>query len=96
MGEITLSKNKLTLNVGKSEDVTVTLTGKGGCIPDGETIKTQINKAGRKYISVLPESVKENDSGDATFTLTAKKKGSALLTFKSDGMKKKLIVKVKK
>ena len=94
--EITLSENKLTLNVGTSKDVTLTLTGKGGCTPDGETIKTEINKAGRNCISVSPESAEANDSGDATFTITAKKKGSAFLTFKSDGKKKKLKVKVKK
>jgi len=96
VGEITLSENKLTLSVGTSKDVTVTLTGKDGCIPEGVTIKTEINTAGRKRISVSPENVRANDSGDPTFIITAKKKGSALLTFKSDGMKKKLIVKVKK
>src|SRR3989339_541828 len=96
VGEITLSENKLTLSVGTSKDVTVTLTGKDGCIPEGVTIKTEINTAGRKRISVSPENVRANDSGEATFIITAKKKGSALLTFKSDGMKKKLIVKVKK
>ena len=96
VSEITLSENKLTLNVGKSEDVTVTLTGKDGCIPNGVTIKTEINTAGRKRISVSPESAEANDSGETTFIITAKKKGSALLTFKSNGMKKKLMVKVKK
>ena len=96
VGEITLSENKLTLSVGTSKDVTVTLTGKDGCIPEGVTIKTEINTAGRKRISVSPENVRANDSGEATFIITAKKKGSALLTFKSNGMKKKLMVKVKK
>lgn len=66
--EITLSERKLTLTIGTSKNVTITLTGKGGCIPDGETIKTEINKAGRKCILVLPESTEVNDSGNATFT----------------------------
>jgi len=96
VSEIMLSENKLTLNVGTSKGVIVKLTGKDGCIPDGVTIKTEINTAGRKRISVSPESAEANDSGETTFIITAKKKGSALLTFKSDGMKKKLMVKVKK
>ena len=85
--------NVLKLN---REDVTVTVTGANDCAVEGETVTAIINSAGKKRISVSPTSVSTDENGQATFTITAKKKaGVARITFKAGDVSKSITVKVK-
>lgn len=89
--------SKLTLNVNESGDVVVTVTGKGGCPVEGETVTAMINKSGRKRITVSPTSATTNADGEATFTIIAKNKaGNATVTFKDGILKTTVKVKVVK
>ncbi|HHT9135950.1 MAG TPA: hypothetical protein ACFYEK_01765 [Candidatus Wunengus sp. YC60] len=77
--------------------MTVTVTGEAGCLVDGETVTATINAAGKKRISVSPTSGSTDENGQASFTITAKKKtGNARVTFKAGDVKKSITVKVRK
>ena len=94
---ISVSPTSLTLKRNKSGDVTVTVTGADDCAVEGETVTVTINSAGKKRISVSPTSAATDASGQATFTITAKKKtGSARVTFKAGDVEKSITVKVRK
>ncbi len=94
---ISVSPTSLKLKRNKSGDVTVTVTGDTCDVVEGETVTATINAAGKKRISVLPTSAATDASGQATFTITAKKKtGSARVTFKAGDAKKSMTVKVRK
>ncbi len=93
---ISVSLSKLTLREKKSGEVTVTVTGEDGCAVEGEAITVELNKKGKKSIHVSSESAVTDENGEALFTVTAKKKGNATITFKAHGLSTKLKVKVAK
>jgi hypothetical protein len=93
---VSVSPSTLSLKRKKSSTVTVTVTGYDGCAVEGETITATINAAGKKRISVSPTSASTDESGQASFTVTAKKAGNARITFKAGGVKKSMTVKVRK
>lgn len=95
---ITVSYSSLTLKRLKSGDVTVTVTGADDCAVEGETVTATINAAGKNRISISPTSdTTDDENGQATFTITAKKKiGNARVTFKVGSVKKSITVKVRK
>ncbi|WP_347273189.1 Ig-like domain-containing protein [Candidatus Kuenenia sp.] len=93
---ITVSPSSLTLDKGDSADVTITLADEDGNAVEGNTVKTKLNSAGKKRVSISSNSEETDENGEAVFTVTAKKKGKAVITFQSDNLKEKLKVKVKK
>ncbi|MEP9409972.1 MAG: hypothetical protein HRF42_00960 [Candidatus Brocadia sp.] len=92
---ISASPNELELNRGESAEVVVTLIPAEGCQPEeGGVITAKVNRAGRKCVSVLPQSAKTNTRGEAVFAITAKKKtGNAKIRFRYGNLK--ITVKVK-
>lgn len=94
---ISVDTTTLSLKRKKSGMVTVTVTGDNGCAVEGETVTATINAAGKKCVSISPTSDSTDENGQATFTITAKKKtGNARVTFKAGSVKKSMTVKVKK
>jgi len=94
---LAVSPTALTLNRKTSGNVTVTVTGDGNCPVEGETVTATIGASGKKRISLSPASQTTNESGQATFTITAKKKtGKARVTFQAAGQTKTILVTVKK
>ncbi len=93
---ITVSPSSLTMDKGDSADVTITLADKDGNAVEGNTVKTKLNSAGKKRVSISSNNEETDENGEAIFTVTAKKKGKAVITFQSDNLKEKLKVKVKK
>ena len=71
--------------------------GKDGCPVEGETVTATIGASGKKRVSVSPTSQTTNENGQATFTITAKKKaGKARIAFQAAGQKKSITVTIKK
>jgi len=98
LGAMTVSSNSLLLNREESSEVTVTVTvtGEYDYPVEGETVKAKVNVAGKKLISISSTSNTTDPNGQATFTITARKKnGKAKITFKSDCLKKSITIKVK-
>jgi len=94
---IAVSPTTLTLNRKTSGNVTVTVTGNGNCPAEGETVTATIGASGKKRISLSPASQTTNESGQAIFTITAKKKtGKVRITFQAAGQTKTILVTVKK
>jgi hypothetical protein len=94
---LVVSPTALTLNRKTSGNVTVTVTGNGNCPMEGETVTATIGASGKKRISLSPASQTTNESGQATFTITAKKKtGKAKITFLAAGQTRSITVMVKK
>lgn len=94
---LAVSPTALTLNRKTSGNVTVTVTGNGNCPAEGETVTATIGASGKKRISLSPASQTTNESGQATFTITAKKKtGKVRITFQAAGQTKTILVTVKK
>ena len=93
-----ISVNPTSLKIAKktSEDVTVTVAGADGCAVEGEPVTVTINPAGKKHILISPESAETDENGEATFTITAKKTGSARVTFNAGDLRESIVVKVKK
>ena len=96
--KISVSGKTLALKRKESKNVTVTLTGNDGCLSEGKTVTTSINKAGQKRITISPTSTAVDSNGQAIFTITAnnKKTGKAKVTFKSGRLKQSLTVKITK
>ena len=95
--DISMSPTSLTLKRNRSGDVTVTVRGADDCAVEGETVTATINAAGKKRILVSPISDSTDENGEATFTITAKKKtGSARVTLKAGDVKKSINVNVLK
>ncbi len=96
--KISVSEKTLALKRKESKNVTVTLTGNDGCLSEGKTVTTSINKAGQKRITISPTSTAVDSNGQAVFTITAnnKKTGKAKVTFGSGKLKKSLTVKITK
>jgi hypothetical protein len=93
---ISVSLSKLTLKEKKSGEVTVTVTGEDGCAVEGEAVTVELNKKSKKIINISSESEETDENGEAAFTITAKKKGNAKITFEANGLSAMLKVKVAK
>ncbi|HHT9107866.1 MAG TPA: hypothetical protein ACFYD9_04370 [Candidatus Wunengus sp. YC64] len=92
---ITVFPNKLRLKRGQSDEVFVTLEG-DNCVPEGKTVSATIGKNGNSRISLSSTNEVTDESGQVKFTITAKDKiGKAKVTFKTDNLKKSIIVKVR-
>ena len=92
---ITVFPNKLRLKREQSGEVVVTLEG-DNCVPEGKTVSATIGKNGNSRISISSTNEVTDESGQAKFTITAKDKiGKAKVTFKTDNLKRSIIVKVK-
>ncbi len=94
---LVVSPATLTLNRKTSENITVTVTGDGNCLVEGETVTAMISASGKKRIAVSPTSQTTNENGQATFTIAARKKlGKAKVTLQAAGQTKSITVTVKK
>ena len=94
---IVVSPNKLRLSKKASSEVTVKITGKDGCPVEDETITANIAPSGKRFISISSTSRDTDANGEATFTITAKKKtGKAKITFQAEGQTKSITATVKK
>ncbi len=96
LGSITVSPGKLTLDREEGGEVTATVMSEYDYPAEGELVKVKVNAAGKKLISVLPESDITNSDGRVSFTITAMKKaGRARITFKAGCLKESIIVKIR-
>src|SRR3972149_7579551 len=94
---IVVSPTKLKLSKKASSEVTVKITGEDDCPVEGEIVSATVGASGKKRITVSPANQSTNENGQATFTITAKKKaGKAKVTFHAAGRKKSITVTVKK
>ncbi|TVM03988.1 MAG: hypothetical protein CV087_02010 [Candidatus Brocadia sp. WS118] len=89
---------ELNLKKGENDQVVVTLLPATGCPPEeGETVTAKVNKAGRKRVSVSPQSATTNVQGEAVFTISAKNRtGNARVQFRYEDFKTTVKVKVVK
>ena len=92
---MSLSKKKLKIHIGSSDDVTVTVLGADDCPSEGVTVKAKISKADMNDIGTSSKSEVTDANGEAVFTITGKKIGKAKVTFAADTLKKVLKVQVK-
>lgn len=91
------SPSKLSIKRKASEVVTVTVTCEDGTPLEGQTVTAKVNAAGKRRVSLSSSSATTDANGEATFTITAKKKtGNAKVTFTSGGKKDTVTVKVRK
>lgn len=90
------STKVLKISNGDSGDVTVSVVGKDACPSEGVTVEANIRKQHAKRIEISPVSAETDANGNAVFTITGKKKGSAKVTFEAEDLKTVLKVKVKK
>ncbi|MCR4293112.1 MAG: hypothetical protein NUV76_09585 [Candidatus Kuenenia sp.] len=79
---MTISPDILTVAKNSSEDIVVTLTGKNNCKVEGKKVTASITD-GSKYISLASDEAVTSEDGEAQFTVTGKKKGSAKIQFKA-------------
>ncbi|MCZ7624221.1 MAG: carboxypeptidase regulatory-like domain-containing protein [Candidatus Kuenenia sp.] len=92
-GEVEASNAKVTPDIldlvkGDSEDVIVLVTGDNECPAQGVKVKRKLTSANKKKIKVTPASQKTDRTGQATFTVKAKKnKGKANVKFGVKGVK---------
>ena len=76
-------------------EVVVTLIPAEGCPPEEGELVTAKVETGRKRVSVSPQSATTNANGEATFTISAKKKtGKAKVKFRYENLKTTVKVKV--
>ena len=94
---MSVSPKKLPLKMGKRRDVTVTLKPDGNCSTEGKTVTIKLSTAGKKRVSVSPESGQTDSDGKAKFSITAlNKPGNAKVTFVHEKIKEFVTVKVRK
>lgn len=95
---VAASTDEFTIKRGETDQVVVALIPVEGCPPEaGETITVKVNKAGRKRVSVLPQSATTDANGEAVFAITAKnKRGNARVHFRYEDFKTTVKVKVVK
>ena len=93
---ITVSPSKLKLKVKNSDDVTVTLTDADGNGVEGYTVTVKLNTVSKRRINISSQSEVTDENGEAVFTVTAKKKGNAIITFEADGLSTEMKVTVRK
>ena len=91
---IAVSPTKLSLKRGQRGEVDVTVTDGEGLPFEGVTVTATINKAGKRYISIINSSTYTDANGNAIVGIIAKKAGSARVTLKAGSVKKTIIVKV--
>ncbi|MCF6148552.1 MAG: hypothetical protein E3K37_07830 [Candidatus Kuenenia sp.] len=84
---------KLVLEKGGNGEVLITIACETGGSAEGFEITATIKK-GKKKIEIETPTVATDVSGQASFVITAKKKGKAVVKFKADNIVKKLKVKV--
>ena len=74
----------------------MTVTGEDGCAVVGDKVKATSNNT--SIATVSPSKVKTDANGQATFTITGNKKGSAKVKFREStaNLKTKVSVKVVK
>jgi len=87
-------RKRLILKRGKSHEVTVNLKGKNDCSTEGKIITATISKMGSRRVSVIPTSQATDENGQAVFTITSVKIGTAKVILKADNTKKSVIVRV--
>lgn len=90
------SPGVLELKKGESDEVVVALIPAEGCPPEeGKIVTAKVNRVGKKRVSVSPQSATTNAHGEATFTITAKKKtGNAKVKYRYENVKTTVKVKV--
>ena len=94
---MSVSRKKLSLKMGKCVDVTVTLEPDGNCSTEGKTVTIKLSTAGKKRVTVSPESGQTDSDGKVGFSITAlNKPGNAKVTFVYEDIKKFVIVKIRK
>jgi len=94
--KIKVSPGILRLVRGQSATVVISLEGED-CIPVGQAVVASTNKLGSRRISISSSTVVTDENGDATFTITARKKfGNAIVRVKVDNLKKTIIVRIKR
>ncbi len=90
------SPRTLKLKRKQSSVTTVTIEKDTGILK-GKTVTAKTGKAGSTYIQISPVNEVTNEHGQAQFTITAKDKtGNAKIVFKSDNLKRSIIVRVRK
>lgn len=95
VGSLTVSAGNFRVDSAGSVTAT-TITSTGSTTVSG-TLTATINPAGKKRISITPTSAVTDESGEATFTITATEKiGNAKVTFKAGAKAVKFTVKVRK
>ena len=73
------------------------ITGEDDCPVEGEIVSATVGASGKKRITVSPANQSTNENGQATFTITARKKiGKAKITFDAAEQTKSVTVTVKK
>src|SRR3989304_2434926 len=94
---LAVSVKKLILKKNESKELTVVVNGDEDCQVEGELVTTQLSAADKKRISISPTEQATDESGNATFTITAANKGgNATVKFKCSGKTTTLNVKVGK
>lgn len=79
---VVLHPAKLELKKKQSGDVTITLMGENECMVEGVVVSSKLVGRNKKYLTVEPKSVMTDETGKATFTITAKKRaGRARVQF---------------
>ncbi|MCF6156425.1 MAG: hypothetical protein E3K36_14565 [Candidatus Brocadia sp.] len=95
LGSMTATPDRLSLNREESSEVIITMTGEYDYPVEGKEVKANVNKEGKRRISVSPSSGITDSNGQTTFTITSgKKKGNAKIKFKTDCLKKSVKVTV--
>lgn len=90
------SPRTLKLKRKQSSITTVTIEGDNGVL-EGKTVTATIGKADSRHILISPADEVTNEHGQTQFTITAKDKtGNAKIVFKSDNLKRSIIVRVRK
>lgn len=95
VSSIESDQTELALVEGEETVVTITIACKGGDLPEGIKVTARINK-NKNRISLSSKSGVTDVNGEAKFTVTARKKGIAMIVFKAGRLKAKVIVKVEK
>ena len=94
---MSVSRKKLSLKMGKCGNVIVTLKPDGNCSTEEKTVTIKLSTAGKKRVSISPESGQTNSEGKVGFSITAlNKPGNAKVTFVHEMIKEFVIVKIRK
>ncbi|HHT9106839.1 MAG TPA: RCC1 domain-containing protein [Candidatus Wujingus californicus] len=80
---IEASPTELTLQKKERDEITVTVTGDGGCPVEGDKVKAVVDENSKEVIKVSPKKQKTDANGQAVFTIKAgNETGNAKVTFK--------------
>ncbi len=95
--KIKIEKNPKKLENGGSGSITITLISKKECNTACTTVTAKVI-AGKKKLTISPESQETDSEGKAVFTIAAEpgKKGVATVRFKAVKLKKNVNVNIKK